>query len=223
MMHRSLTLSFFALAVAGFIHAADSPDALFARIDEAAKSFRGMTADLTNTEHSALVNSDEVNKGVVKFLRVKPNSVRALITWNDGSGALEYNGKEGKLYNAKTKTVDVVNLSNRQSAVNQYVLLGFGSTSAELKAAYDVTYVGEENVGGQPTSHLKLVPKSHETSSSLKQADLWYGANGLVVQQKILAPSGDYKLMLYSNMKLGSMPEKELEMKLPKGVTVQKH
>jgi hypothetical protein len=29
--------------------------------------------------------------------------------------------------------------------------------------------------------------------------------------------------MLYSNVKLGSMPEKELELQLPKGVTVQKH
>jgi len=181
-----------------------------------------MTADLTDTEHNALVNEDDVNKGVAKFLRGKGNSMRAVITWNNGGG-LEYNGKEGKLYNAKTKTVDVVNLSGKQSTVNKYLALGVGASSAELKAEFDVTYIGEENIGGQPTSHLKLVPKTHDPASSPPQADLWYGSNGLVVQQKISHPSGDYQVMLYSNVRLGSMPDKELELQLPKDVTVQKH
>jgi len=222
-MNRAIKLGVFALTLAGLMHAADSADAAFAHIDAAAKSFKGMTADLTDTEHNALVNQDEVNKALVKFLRVKAGSMRAVITWDDGSGGLEYNGKEGKRYSAKTKTVDVVNLSGKQSTINKYVALGVGASSAELKAEFDVTYVGEENVGGKPTSHLKLVPKTHDPASSLKQADLWYASNGLVVQQKISHPSGDYQVMLYSNMKLGSIPEKEMELKLPKDVTVQKH
>jgi hypothetical protein len=221
-MNHAIKLGVFALTLAGLMHAADSADAAFAHIDAAAKSFKGMTADLTDTEHNALVNEDDVNKGVAKFLRVRANSMRAVITWNNGGG-LEYNGKEGKLYNAKTKTVDVVNLSGKQGAVNKYLALGVGASSAELKAEFDVTYVGEETAGGQPTSHLKLIPKTHDPASSLKQADLWYASNGLVVQQKILHPSGDYQVMLYSNVKLGSMPEKELELQLPKDVTVQKH
>ncbi|HVW07631.1 MAG TPA: hypothetical protein VHC90_03565 [Bryobacteraceae bacterium] len=221
-MSRSIKLGVFALALAGLMHAADTPDVVFSRIDAAAKSFKGMTANLTDTEHTALVNSDDVNKGVVKYLRVKPNSVRALITWNEGGG-LEYNGKEGKIYNAKTKTVDVGNLSSRQNTVNEYLLLGFGATSEELKASYNVTYVGEENVAGQPTWHLRLIPKSPDNARTLKQADLWYGQNGIVVQQKLLSPSGDYRNFLYTDMKLGPMPEKDLELKLPKDVTIQKH
>lgn len=222
-MNRSIKLSLFALLLAGLVHAADSADAVFARVDAAAKSFKGMTADLTDTEHHAIVNDNDVSKGVARFLRAKGNSIRALIIWNDGSGGLEYNGKEGKLYNAKTKTVDVVNLSGKQSTVNKYLALGVGASSAELKAEYEVAYLGDENVGGQTTSHLRLVPRVHDPASSLKQADLWYGANGLVVQQKISHPSGDYQIMLYSNIKLGPIPEKEMELQVPKGVTVQKH
>jgi len=222
-MNRAIKLGVFALTLTGLMHAADSADSVFAHIDAAAKSFKGMQADLTDTEFHSIVNDSEVNKGVVKFLRMKGNSMRAVITWNNGSGGLEYNGKEGKLYNAKTKTVDVVSLAGKQSTINKYLALGVGASSADLKAEFDVTYMGEENVAGQPTSHLKLTPKTHDPASSLKQADLWYGANGLVVQQKILHPSGDYQVMLYSNVKLGSMPEKELELQLPKGITVQKH
>ncbi|HEU5022604.1 MAG TPA: hypothetical protein VFT60_11960, partial [Bryobacteraceae bacterium] len=69
----------------------------------------------------------------------------------------------------------------------------------------------------------KLIPKVHDPASSLQQADLWYGGNGIVVQQKISHPSGDYQVMLYTNMKLGPIPTKEMELQLPKDVTVQKH
>jgi outer membrane lipoprotein-sorting protein len=62
------------------------------------------------------------------------------------------------------------------------------------------------------------VPK---TKGSLKLAELWFGGNGLVVQQKFLETSGDYTLVTYSNMKPGPVSEKDLELKLPKGATVQ--
>ena len=57
---------------------------------------------------------------------------------------------------------------------------------------------------------------------AVKQADLWIGPAGLVAQQKFLYPSGDYKLVTYSNMKLrSSLPDKDFEL-MPKGATVQK-
>ena len=99
------------------------------------------------------------------------------------------------------------------------MLLGFGTTSKALKAAYDVTYVGEEKIGAVAASHLKLVPK---TKGSLKQAELWFGENGLVVQQKFLQSSLDYNLLTYSAMKPGAVPEKDLELKVPKGTVIQK-
>ena len=70
---------------------------------------------------------------------------------------------------------------------------------------------------------MKLVPKSAATLQKLKQADLWFGTNGLVAQQKFLYPSGDYRLVTYSNMKVGAVPEKDLELKTPKGAVIQKH
>ncbi len=81
------------------------------------------------------------------------------------------------------------------------MLLGFGAGSAELKATYNITYLGDEKIGSQPTSHLKLVPKATDTLRSLKQAELWFAENGLVAQQKFVQPAGDYKLVIYSNLR----------------------
>ena len=48
-------------------------------------------------------------------------------------------------------------------------------------------------------------------------------ADGLVAQQKFLYPSGDYKLVTYANMKTGTPPENDLELKTAKGTVIQKH
>jgi len=203
--------------------AADPLGAIFEHIDAAARNFKGMTADISNTEHHALApDDDDVSTGTMKVLRVKPGLTRLLIDFN-GARSLSFDGREGKMYNRNTKIVDVKDLGDKQSLIDQFLLLGFGATSAELQSTYDITYVGEETVGGQLVSHLKLVPKSPETKRTLKQAELWFAANGLVAQQKLLWAGGDYRLVAYSRLKLGPMPEKDLELKLPKGVIVQKH
>jgi hypothetical protein len=51
---------------------------------------------------------------------------------------------------------------------------------------------------------------------------LWVADSGFVTQQKFLQPSGDYKLVIYSNMKTGSMPATDLDLNTPKGAIVQK-
>ena len=210
------------LALAGLSFAADPLTAVFERIDAASKTFKGMTADLTNTQHTAIVNEDDVQTGTVKMLRSTGTQTRILIDFKGhGAQTFAYDGHEGRIFNPKTNIVDVYDVGSRQGLANQYLLLGFGATSSELQNTYAITYVGEEKVGAQLTSHLKLVPKSPETLHSLKQADLWYSANGLVAQQRFLSPAGDYKLVIYSDMKLSPPPAKDLELN-PKGAKIQK-
>jgi outer membrane lipoprotein-sorting protein len=219
MMQRLPVILTISLLTAG-LAAADPLDTVFTRIDAAAKTFKGMAADISNTQHTALVDSDDVQAGTIKLLRTKTGQTRILIDWN-GTQMMAFDGHKGQLYTPKTKTVDEQNVA--EGVINQYLLLGFGAASADLKLAYDVTFIGDEKVDGRQTSHLRLVAKSSETKQKLKQADLWFGDKGLVVQQKFLRPSGDFQLLKYSNMTLGAVSEKDVELKLPKDVTIQKH
>jgi negative regulator of sigma E activity len=164
-----------------------------------------------------------VKTGTIKVL-LKGPEVHMLVNVKGSSGAQIYalDGHDARVYNPVANIVDVYDLASRQTLVNQFLLLGFGTTSAQLKSGYDVTYVGDEKMGDQPTSHVRLVPKSAETRHNLKQAELWYAGNGLVVQQKLLYPDGNFLQMTYSNMKQGLIQEKDLELK-QKGATVTKH
>jgi outer membrane lipoprotein-sorting protein len=219
-------IALFALAaLPGMPDTADSLAAVFAHIDNAAKTFKGMTADVSNTHYTALVDDKDVQTGTMKLLRVKPGVTRVLsdLGAHGGGQKVALDGHNVNVYNPKTNIVDVYNLANKQGMIDQFLLLGFGATSEELKSTYSIAWVGEEQIGSQTASHLKLVPKSAETLHTLKQADLWFGVNGLVVQQKFLFPSGDYTLVTYSNMKVGAVPEKDLELKTAKGAVYQKH
>lgn len=199
--------------------AADSLDAVFARMDSAAKTFKGLTADISDTGYTAIVDDKKVETGTIKLLEGK-NGTRVLLNLKGGS-VISFDGHKVQDYNPTTNLVDEFAVAPNK--VNQYLQLGFGATSAELRANYDITYAGTEQIGNQQTSHIVLIPKSPETRRDLKQAELWIGDNGLAVQQKIVRPDGDYQLMTYSNMKQGAMPEKELELKLKPGAKIQKH
>ncbi len=219
-----LSISLFSVATPAY--AADPLDAIFARIDATAKTFKGMTADISNTEHHAIVpDDDDVSTGTIKLLRVRPGLTRLYANLSGAAGPQNYaiDGAEVRMYNPKTKILDIYDLSSRQGTINQFLLLGFGASSADLKSNYDITYVGEEKVGEQPTTHLKLVPKTPEALHTLKQADLWFSQQtGLVARQKLFFGAGDYRLVTYSNMKLGALQEKDLDLK-PKDAIVTKH
>lgn len=219
-MVRRLWVVFICCLCAGSTaYAADSLDGVFARIDQAAKTFKGMSADITNTEYTAITDGKDVHTGTIKLLRAK-DGTHVLLSRPDGL-ILSFDGHVGRSYNLKTNTVDEKSISS--SLVDQYLALGFGAASAQLKANYDVAYMGTEEIGGQRTSHITLTPKSPDMRRDMKQAELWMGENGLVVQQKIVRPDGDYQLYTYSQMKLGAMPEKDLEIKLHAGAKIQKH
>ncbi len=210
------------LAIAAVSHAADPLTTVFEHIDAASKTFKGMTANISDNNYTALVDDSNIQTGTFKLLRVNPSltRLRADVTGHSGSSSYALNGPEVRTYNPTTKIVSVYDFASKQGAINQFLLLGFGATSTDLKAAYKITWVAEEKIGGVSTSHLKLIPTSTEVLRTIKQADLWFGENGLVVQQKLLYPAGDYRLVTYSNMNLTPPKASELDLN-PKGAKIQ--
>ncbi len=100
--------------------------------------------------------------------------------------------------------------------VDQFLLLGFGSTSAEIQNAYEVKLGGPETVAGQKTVRLVLTPKSPEVLAKLTKVELWISDSlGIAVQQKFWEPGGDYEFTTYTNVKLNPVPQ-ELKWDIPK-------
>ncbi|MGB9455196.1 MAG: outer membrane lipoprotein carrier protein LolA [Bryobacteraceae bacterium] len=201
--------------------AADDLQATFERMDRASATFKGLTADVTKVSHNAVLNEDDTFSGTMAVKHPKPHELRALVDIRqpDAKRVL-LTGHQVEMYFPKTKTEQIIDLDKKGSAmVDQFLLLGFGSISAEIRKAYDVKFGGPETVAGQKTVRLVLTPKSPDVLAKLTKVELWISDTlGIAVQQKFWEPGGDYELATYTNVKLCSP---ELKWDLPKGVQRQ--
>jgi outer membrane lipoprotein-sorting protein len=204
---------------------ADPLSDVFAKIDKAAFGFKGVTANVVQTVHTAVINDDNVAHGRIKMKRVKPGDTRVLLEFTDPVPKfVELQDDQVRYYLPKAKIVQVYDLKSRRSAVEQGLLLGFGSTSAQLRNSYDVSFVGPETINGQATGHIKLIPKSKEVLQNIRQADLWISdAAGTPVQQRLFTSgTGDYTQLTYSDVQLNPpLSDKDLRLPPLKGVQIQ--
>jgi outer membrane lipoprotein-sorting protein len=204
---------------------ADSLADTFARIDSQASKFKGMTASLQRTDYTALAQDTSAATGEIKIKRVKENEMRMLVTLTQpDQQVVAFDGNQARIYYPKTNIVQVYDVSTKKGMVEQVMALGFGATSADLKAHYDVSYAGAEPVGGQPTAHLKLIPKSKDVLKNFRQIELWIADSlGVPLQQKfITSTAGDFHQFTYSNLKLtSSLSDKDLQLKTPKNVQMK--
>ena len=211
--------------IAGFgmavlAHGADDLQATFERIDRASNTFKGLSADVSQVSHTAVINEDESLTGTMAVRRPKPHELRALVDVREPDAKQVYlTGHKVEMYYPKTNTVQIVDLDRKGSAlVDQFLLLGFGSSSAEIRKSYDVGCGGPETVAGQKSMRLVLIPKSADMRAKLTKVELWISDTlGLAVQQKFWEPGGDYTLATYTNIRVNPS-SLELKWELPKDV-----
>jgi outer membrane lipoprotein-sorting protein len=201
--------------------AAQTLNDTFARMDKTAPQLKSVIAGMKRDVHTAIINDDEIDNGTIKMKREKSHGVLMLIELTGNSAkTVALDDSRVTIYNPKIKNAQWADIGAKKQMVEQFLLLGFGASSSELKQSYDVSWVGAEAVDGQQTGHLKLVPKAPDPSRKMSSAELWISAgNGLPVQQKILFDNGDYWVVKYSDIKINpQVSDDTFKLKLPKGV-----
>jgi outer membrane lipoprotein-sorting protein len=217
-----------ALACSTLLAAADPLTAVFSRMDQTAQKFKSMTANIEQTTYTKIVDSSSTTSGTIALTRSKNGDLKFLVSFTNGPDApssTAYAGTEVQTYNPRTKVEQIINVSTKKQMIEQAMSLGFGASSAEMKAAYDISYVGPDRIDGQPTEHIKLVPKAKDMQERVKEADLWISdALGLPLQQRITPPTtGNYNQFRYSNVKVNpALSDKDLKLKTDKGVQIQR-
>jgi len=185
-------------------------------MDQSAEDFSSVAADLEYTKVTVIVNDHSTQTGKIYY--EKPGGItRVLIAFTQPAEkyVLFADGKVD-LYQPRIAEVDEYELARRQDLVEQFLLLGFGTSGAALQKAYQVALKGSENVSGQQTYLLDLVPKSSKVAAQLQRIQLWISPqNSEPVQQKFFEPGGDYVISRYSNLRLNAkIPDKQFRLPL---------
>lgn len=211
-------LFFAGFAVPG--SAAESLKDVLARMDRASAKFEGMTANLTQVTHTEVINENETVNAAVKLRRTKAGLTGRVDFSGTNQKVVSVDARKVRVYYPKSNLVEFYDVGKYGNQLDQFLLLGFGTSGQELQRDYKVKLIGTENIGGKPAVHLELVPKSKQALDILKKADLWLAADAdYPLQEKIHKNDQDYTLITYTDVKLNpSLSNKDLELVLPAGV-----
>ena len=208
------------MACAFFAGAQDQMQGTLSLMNQASASFKGLTADVVKTHYEKVVNDTDVAKGTMVVRKVKPKEFQILYTETEPDPQqIEYRGHTGTLYNPKTNTYRDRTDKEWGDAISQLMVLGFGSSSAELQEGYTITGSTADTVAGRRATRLDLKPKKPDTKFQIVRVELWISdETGIAIQQKLYQLNGSWDLVTYSNMKLRpGITDSEVKLKLPPG------
>lgn len=203
---------------------AQSVNDILARMDAAAPNFHAIAAKISMVTYTAILSDTTTENGTLKMQRLKSGEVRAIIDFTAQSDArvLAFFGKTVRILYPKLHEYQDYDLGKNSNMVNQFLLLGFGSSGRELAQSYQITLAGSEKVAGQETAKLVLIPKDPKVLEHLKQAEVWMANDAAYpVQQQFDEPSGNYRRATYTDIQLNPTIQGDLDLKLPPGTKRQ--
>ena len=189
------------------------------QLDTQAASFQSLTADLERTKVTVVVNDKSTESGQISVRR--DGKMRIEVTQPDARTILR-DGDFFYIYNPKIHRVEEYNLGKKKSVVDQFLLLGFGTSGSSLKDSYTVTLQGEETLDNHKVLLLELLPKTDEVRKQLSKIQLWLDeSTWLPVQQQFFETgSGDYFIIRYRNMSRNvRIPDNDFKPHWPHGTT----
>ena len=189
------------------------------QMDTQAASFQSLKADLERTKVTVVVDDKSVQLGQISVRR--DGKMRIEITQPDPQTILR-DGDYFYIYNPKIHRVEEYNLGNKKSVIDQFLLLGFGTSGSSLKESYTTLLQGEETLDNHKVVRLELLPKTEEVRKQLSRILLWLDETSwLPVQQQFFETgSGDYFIIRYRNIdRNGRIPDNDFKPHWPRGTT----
>ena len=173
-------------------------DSVLRELDTQAKDFHSLTADIQRTKVTVVVNVKSTETGEIW---VHGDKMRLEVKTPDPRTILRA-GDTLYIYNPGLQRVEEYNLGKHRELVDQFLLLGFGSSGHELRKGFLITLLGEPLLDHHKTALLELTPKSEQVRNQISKIHLWLDeASWEPLQQKFFETgTDDYFIVRYSNI-----------------------
>jgi outer membrane lipoprotein-sorting protein len=175
---------------------------ILARMNEAGKHLKTVSTNLEYTKVTVLVDDRSTEYGKLYFRKSKSPDILLNFEKPDPKVIL-FRKNKAEIFLPKTNQIQEYDLEKHSGLVQQFLLLGFGTDTNDLKKSYEIKYVGEEQLGGDMAVVLELTPNAKSTAAQLSKIQLWISEESwLPIQQKFFEPGGDYLLTHYTSVKV---------------------
>ena len=174
-------------------------DSVLAMMDKSAQDFHTLTADIEHIKYTDVVKDTSTETG--KLLVRRDEKMRIEFFKPDRRTILR-TGDALFVFTPKINRVEEYDLGKNRDLVDQYVLLGFGTKSENVRKSYLVAVLGETELDHKKTVQIELTPKSDQMRKQIAKIQMWIDeASWLPIQQKFFeSGSEDYLIFHYTNV-----------------------
>ena len=198
---------------------------VYAQMDASAAKFQSVQADISVDRYVAIVQQHSTQTGTTTFLRTG-GSIQMLMHLNAGSDDPEtdllYKNGELDVFQPAQKQETILSAGANRGEYDSMLTTGFGASSKDLAANWDVTFQGMETIDGVPTAKLDLVSKQQNIRNNFSHITIWVDlARDLSLKQIMYQPDGDARTATYTNIRYNKpVPEKLFVLHIPGGTQI---
>jgi outer membrane lipoprotein-sorting protein len=166
---------------------------------------------ITDTEYGSILYkpAEGKSKGKLRIDYIKPTKdIIALV----GENFTYYQPRINQAFKSTLAK------ASKGKAGNYVSLFGLDSSLKSLVNTYNIDYLKDEEIDGQPATVLRLIPKSNGQVASV---DIWVLQNGLPSQWKVVERNGDHTIFTLKNLQLnGNIPDSAFNVNIPNGTKI---
>ena len=198
---------------------------VYAQMDLSAAKFQSVQADISVDRYVAIVQQHSTQTGTTAFLRTG-GSIEMSMHLNAGSDDPEtdllYKNGELDVFQPAQKQETILSAGANRGEYDSMLTTGFGASSKDLAANWDVTFQGMETIDGVPTAKLDLVSKQQNIRNNFSHITIWVDlARDLSLKQIMYQPDGDARTATYTNIRYNKpVPEKLFVLHIPGGTQI---
>lgn len=192
------------LAVVSFVlplPSAEKLEQVLTRMDAAAAHFHAVTARLSYTKVTVVVDDWTTESGAIFFEKENGGkSFKVLIEFTEPeTKTVLFRDNKARIYRPKIAQIEEYDLGSDRERLEHFLLLGFGARGHDLLKAYNITL--GNTPPGETIVKLDLTPKG-AMAGQIKKVELWLSRdNWQPVQQKFTEPDGDNLTARYTDVK----------------------
>ena len=186
---------------------------ILSRMNEAGKRLKTLSAHLEYTKVTVLVNDRSTEEGRLFYHKGKTPAIRIEMEQPE-SKVILFKKNKAEIYLPKINQIQEYSLEQKSGLVEEFLVLGFGAETGELKKSYAVSFLKEEELGGDTTAVLELIPRKESLASQLTKIQMWVSEDSWVpAQEEFFEPGGDYLIARYKQIKVNfKLPSSTFEI-----------
>ena len=179
-------------------------EAILKQMDAGAALFRNAESDFKAETYQKVVNETDTQAGQIYFRRSGKGQLQPAMHFESPDEKyVVYSDGKIRVYQPKIEQVNEYDAGKNRSEIESFMLLGFGGGGHDLQRQFDVQLIGNEDVDGQKTAKLELVPKDPKVKNMFDKIVVWIdAARAISLKQQFFEPSGDYRTTTYTNIKV---------------------